>query len=608
MNNVIFLLIDSVFSECLSNNKTKISSTPFIDELRKNAVYAPNVYSYGPYTDAASKALYCGNRTLDDYGYFFGLNSSEYNHFRLFKEKGYEVYGLYYPYYLLGKNIEKHIDHSIYTTGFKYISVWGGKFDYYANAKKTRELTEVEYSLLFKCLDIVFDSWLLFYKNIESQNGAADIISGIYNQDLNGGGYEQLKKEYEKYKTTPKKYVDLVLELGMEHPLAKINEYDYGRKEDADFISQVYQNNKKFFAKISRVNIKRNLLHNPLSLKKSFNSVKRWLSTGDKSELRYFGNYGMLLFHTKLMKERSLKPKWQDLASLNKQIEVLLDNLDKRNVEEKRPFYASLHALEPHHNISFFSFDSFDNKLVAEELAYLEPLISGCGKNFAGNLLYQLSLRYVDFCVKNLYEALDKRGILEKTNIVLVSDHGTSYFFNPVRTHVVNTFHKENYNIPLLIWGKNIDSHSVGEYNGTYCSDDVLPTLCDIVGIEKPNVFTGKSILDYGGREYVITEYMGPGVPDMLNREIWISIRSKNYVIAYKQKISESFNEEKIEFLFDLCKDNKEKKQIKELNDKVKNEETLFLMKKAKERFEQIQKQTKEYVNKVISETNKMEK
>lgn len=93
MNNVITILVDSVFSECISSRKTKASSTPFIDTLLKDSIYTPNMYSFGPYTNAATKGLYCSVPTLEDYGYYFGINASEYNPYRLFKENGYETYG-----------------------------------------------------------------------------------------------------------------------------------------------------------------------------------------------------------------------------------------------------------------------------------------------------------------------------------------------------------------------------------------------------------------------------------------------------------------------------------------------------------------------------------
>lgn len=598
MNNVIVLLIDSVFSECLGTRRTEISSTPFIDSLKESAVYAPNVYSYGPYTDAASKALYCANKALDDYGYFFGLSSSEYNHFRLFYENGYETFGLYYPYYLLPSSVEKYIDHSIYTGGFKYTSVWGGKFEYYAKIKKTRPLTETEYKLLIKCTEVVFDSWLLFYDNIENvENGY--IVKPLLNPRLNGSGKIGLEEEIAKFKKDPIAYIDVVLELGMSHPLASVNEYDYGRDQDVEFIRSIYKENKKFFSKLSRVNTLRNLKNNPLSIKKSFKNVGKFLKTKDKTELRYFGNYGMLLGHTGLMKKRSLGAKWQDLCSLNKQLEALFNNLDMRKDGEKRPFYASLHALEPHHNISFFSYDSLDHNVIKEELKYIQPVIDGCGKKFSGNLLYQVALRYVDLCIKRMYAELEKRNLLENTTVMLVSDHGTSYTFSPVRTRVVNTFHKENYNIPMLIWSKNIEKEKCGTYESVYCSDDVYPTLCDVVGITTPDCFTGSSMIqNKTGRDYVITEYMGPGVPDMIQKDVWISIRNYKYVIAYKNSIAADLNTGKPFCIFDLSKDPLENNNI--AGKIADNDEILRLKKLVNNRYEEIRGETKTFLKGIV--------
>jgi len=604
MKNVIVLLIDSVYSDTLGNKRTEISSTPFIDSLKENAVFAPNVYSYGPYTDAASKALYCGNRTLDDYGYFFGLNSSEYNHFRLFSENGYETYGVYYPYYLLGSDIEKYIDHSLYTGGFKYTSVWGGKFEYYANEQKKRPLTEQECTLVSVGMRLVFDCWSLFYRNIEEQEGSGDIIHGIVNEKLKGTGKKGLDEEIRKFNADPKAYMDGVLKAGMDHELAKINEFDYGRDVDFDFYKEIYDKHNKFFKKLKRANVWRNLRNNPISIKRSFKNCWRFLKTRDKTELRYFGNYGMLLCHTGMMKKRSLTPKWQDLSSLNRQIEVLLNNLDKRDKSSDKPFYASIHALEPHHNISFFSFDSFDHGLIDEEIEYLSPMIKGCGKKFSGNLLYQVSLRYVDLCVKRLYTKLEERGLLDDTVIMLVSDHGTSYTFDPVRTRVVNTFHKENYNIPLLIWDKNISKEAAGSYTGTYCSDDVYPTLCDLLGIEAPKQFTGKSMMkNKSGREYVITEYMGPGVPDMLQREVWISIRNDKYVVAYKNPISKELDMDNPCCVYDLTADPDE---LKDLSTKIGDSDELCEMKKIlNARFVEIQNNTTLFLRKEENEESK---
>jgi len=598
-NNVITILVDSVYSGCIGTKKTTLSSTPFIDSMLEHAFYSPNFYSFGPYTDAATKGLYCANRTLSDYGYFFGINSSDTNHFRAFKELGYETYGFYYPYYLIGSSVEKYIDHSIYTTGFKYISVWNGKLEYYAKIKQKRKLSDLEYTLLIRCMELVFECWISFYSNINNQEMSDTIIKEISNESLNGSGKDGLLKQYNLFNTDRKKYINDVLDLGMQHPLAKVNEYDYGRKEDLNFVAQIYDEFHGFFKKLKKTNICRNVKNNPISLKKSLKTVYTSIKNREKGDLRYIANYGMLLLETNLMQERSIKPQWQDLASLDKQIKVMFDCLDRRN-DQENPFYISLHALEPHHNISFFSYDCFDMGQINEELKYLEPLIDECGSRFKGSLIYQLSLRYVDLCIKNLVERLEERKLADNTTIMLVSDHGTSYSFDPVRTHVVNTFHKENYNVPLMIWSKNIAAEKKMQYDGFYTSADVFPTLFDVVGLVPPKQFTGESMLrNIKGEGYIITEYMGPGVPDMLNREVWMSARNSNYVIAYRFRLNQRFDENEPVAVYNLQSDNEE---INNYAGHISIDgELLDLGLKVKKRFEEIKKETENYIRFIIT-------
>ena len=86
MNNVVTLLIDSVLWECVGNTRCKISPTPFMDSLKRESITASNLYSHGPYTDAATKSLYTGTNCLDDFGYYFRLNTAKSNHFKVFHQ------------------------------------------------------------------------------------------------------------------------------------------------------------------------------------------------------------------------------------------------------------------------------------------------------------------------------------------------------------------------------------------------------------------------------------------------------------------------------------------------------------------------------------------
>ena len=596
MDNVIFILIDSVYSDCLGVKRTEVSSTPFIDSLVNEGLFVPNIYSYGPYTDAATIGLYCGIPTLEKLGYFYGINLSEYNHFKLFHENGYETYGFYYPYYLVSDKTKKNVDHPIYTSGFKYSSVWGGKLEYYSEVKKKRNLNDIEYKLIEKCLDMVFECWRTFYSDIKENPESSLIVSTLRTNETEASGEKGLKEEWKKYLEDKRAYIDIVLDMGMNHPLAFVNEFDYGKKADIDFYKHTFDRNREFLKRSQYVNITKNLKNNHLNFNKAIHSTLALCGIENKKKARYIQNYGMLLAGNKMMEKRALNSRnWQEIASLNKQIETLMSVIE--NKKSNKPFYASLHVLEPHHNVSFFSFDSFDDDLVDEEFEYLAPLIKGCGKGFSGNLLYQLSLRYVDLCIKRLFNMLEKEGLLDSTTVALVSDHGTSYAFAPIRNTVVNTFHKENYNVPCLIWNNHLADSMKMTSKGIFCSEDILPTLGGVVNIEIPDYFKGRKMYEEEGRDYIITEYMGPGVPDMLTRDVWISIRTSKYVIAYRNCIEEALDCQHPHIIYDLINDPLEKKNYCKETSLLNNNEVKQLIAKLNERYKVIQNNTREIIN-----------
>lgn len=596
MKNVIFILADSIISDCMSNGRTLKSSTPFIDKLASQGFYANNVYSYGPYTDAATIGLYCANPTLENYGYYFGINTSKYNHFKIFKNAGYNTFGLFYPYYLISSKTKKDIDNPIYTAGFKYESVWGGKLKYYQDIKKTRELSDLEYKLIEKCMNMVFDCWLGFYSDIEDSHSAC-IINNLKDDSIKRTGLVGLNKEYNKYMSNPRDYIDDLLSLGLNHPIAKINEFDYGAEKYKKFLKEIYKKHNREMKTISRVNYRYALKNSPIKASKATKQMMKFLSSRSKEDLRYFINYGMLFFANNMMIKRSLADRsWQEVASLNKQIEVLIKAINDRT-DKNTPFYASLHALEPHHNISYFSFDSFNHELIDEEFRYFMPLLNGLGDDFSGNVIYQLSLRYVDLCIKRLVKELKRNDLLNDTIIVLVADHGSSYSFNPLRNTVVNTFHKENYNIPVMIWSNDM-KQSQKMYNSSFfMSDDILPTVLSIAGLDNSMLKGHDMTKDIQGRPYILTEYMGPGVPDMLTREIWMSIRNNNYVLGYKALINKCIDLDKPNVFYNLKKDKNEYFNSKTVN----NNEISELKKLINNRFLEIKQNTYDFIENIDS-------
>ena len=86
--------------------------------------------------------------------------------------------------------------------------------------------------------------------------------------------------------------------------------------------------------------IQSNIINSQMSLRKACRQIKKSLSSHDSGNLRYFVNYGMLLFENLLMKKRSVEDiEWQNVSSLDKQIDGLIKLIEDKNID--KPFYAS---------------------------------------------------------------------------------------------------------------------------------------------------------------------------------------------------------------------------------------------------------------------------
>ena len=583
MKNVITILVDSVFSECIGSGRTLESSTPFVEKLIKEGIYAPRVFSYAPYTDGATKGLYAGQPSLRDYGYYYGLNSSEYYHYRTFHDNGYETYGFYYPYYLIGNRVRNYIDNTVYTGGFEFAAILMGKYGYYAEKKKQSQLTDIEYTILLKYTDLMFDCWMNFYEKIESNPESAIIVQNIHNADSNGKS--KLKIEYELYLKNKISYIDSILDLYSSHPLNNINDYVYDNAIDIKWIeNNVYKAHAVFFKQLDRKQLILNIRNNQFDLKKMI------------SDKRYFQNMGICLFSGRYNQHVSKRPEWQLVSSMNKKLEVVYKILENRK-DNKKPFYISLHTEEPHNYVTFFSYDTKDKHVIDKEIEYLYPVIERCGKNFKGNLCYQLSLRYVDYYIKQLYEKLESLGLLKDTCIVIMADHGSSYTYTPVRNTVVNNFHRENYTTPLLVWNSDASVEQNRIYQGLYSAEDVQATVCKTNKLSIPRTYTGCSIPELvNGRDYVITEYMGPGCPDMITRSVWMSARNTKYMIAYRIPISGSFRSDNPDEVYDLTYDPEEVVNIADNINVNNNPELAKLSELIGKRFAEIQNETDRFL------------
>ena len=589
--NVISILVDSVSWDCTSTHRTKVSVTPFLDSLKKESLTASKLYSQGPYTDAATKSLYTGRNCLDDFAYFSKLNSSPTNHYKVFHQNGYETYGFYYPYYMVGSEIKKYIDHSYYTSKFAFGSEWGGIFYYYAEAIKSRKLTNNEYVLLQDHFSLLFDVWISFYQELLSNPPSSFLIKDeIGNFDINGA-LRVLESEKNKFTNSPNLYINDFLIQGKEHLLNTLDGIDVKALISQERLIRLFKDKEKLFKKISRNNFLCNVWCNRPHLRRIIHGIKRYRISKDRNELAFLKNYKRNLFSISSFKDASKKDLWQYLPSARREFDGGIDVLRQRNTN--KPFYLSFHILDPHLFINFFSYDLLTrDDVVSEEFEMLSSFINDLGTNFKGNLPYLLSIRYSDYCLQRFCDSLKEMGLWDNTILLVFADHGSSFSYYPLHNTPVNCFDDECYHIPMWMRIPGMEGREITSYHNAI---DIFPTLYEYLGFGCLEGVKGYSMLNSQNRSknYVMTEYMGPGCPDLLSRRIWFSIRDNRYLVAYKVGIYERFEDGDLCEVYDLEKD---PLAYYNINNKIKKESIMYLLSHINDRFNEVQSETKTYM------------
>jgi hypothetical protein len=484
---------------------------------------------------------------------------------------------------MIGSGIKKYIDHSIYTSKFAFVSEWGGIFYYYSDIKRKRNLNDNEYLLLKDHFRLLFDVWKSFYTElIENPSSSAIIIKNIGDFDVKNA-LDILIKEEKSFSDNTIKYIDNFLVQGKNHLLNSLDGIDIDATISRPRLSQLYDEKRKFFSDLSINNIKANWWRNRPQLSRVLYSIKEYFDTKDDNSVLFIKNYYHLLNTTKKMKEYSFLPNWQYLPSAHKVFDEAANCLKRRDSE--RPFYMSLHVLDPHSYINFFSYDLLDNKsVIDEEFEMLDSFVNELGTDFIGDLPYLLSLRYTDYCLERLCHSLKQNGLWDNTILLAFADHGSSFSYFPLHNKAVNCFDDECYHVPM--WLRIPNSKGV-EIKTFHNAIDMFPTVYDILGFNRIDGIKGVSMLDKSvkSKEYVMTEYMGPGCPDLLSRRIWFSIRDEHYLIGYKVGIWEKFDDGDLCEVYDLHKD---KRAYYNINRKINKEKISYLLTHIQNRFDEV--------------------
>ncbi len=209
--------------------------------------------------------------------------------------------------------------------------------------------------------------------------------------------------------------------------------------------------------------------------------------------------------------------------------------------------------------------------------------------------LFDMEVEYLDFWVKTLIDGLDDLGLLENTYVIVTADHGTQ-FLEHGRIHNELELYQELVHVPLFIMGPGIPCEVIER---PVSHIDVSPTILDLLNIDKPPSFLGKSLLnnDMGDRREIgvfCEEGQSERGEAFQTEPGIIKLNKGSMKIAYiTENRSYIFRNNGKDELYDLIKDPKERNNIID----EKQEEAEMMLKKINEHLRELTSKKDESIN-----------
>ncbi|MGA1796888.1 MAG: tetratricopeptide repeat protein [bacterium] len=155
--------------------------------------------------------------------------------------------------------------------------------------------------------------------------------------------------------------------------------------------------------------------------------------------------------------------------------EVTRAGLDWLSALREGPFFLWLHYFDPH-------------------AVYLPP--SPFREQYKGHL-YDGEIAYTDHCIGDLFLGMERLGLMDKTAVILTSDHGEGLGEHGEPTHAIFVY-DTTMHVPLIIHDP-LGTIPAGRIDEMVSTLDILPTVLDLFGIPLKGASTktlpGKSLL-----------------------------------------------------------------------------------------------------------------
>jgi hypothetical protein len=153
--------------------------------------------------------------------------------------------------------------------------------------------------------------------------------------------------------------------------------------------------------------------------------------------------------------------------------------------DQRVPFFASMLTLATHH-------------------PYVTPSrIEPVHEPAQAKKAYDDAVRYTDEWIRELFEKLQKQGLLDNTLVVITGDHGEAFSEHGILAHN-GTGYEEGMRVPLILSGPMLGKPKI--LPGLRQHIDLMPTVLEAVAVKYSGKLPGRSLLsDSRGHDDLVT-------------------------------------------------------------------------------------------------------
>ena len=179
-------------------------------------------------------------------------------------------------------------------------------------------------------------------------------------------------------------------------------------------------------------------------------------------------------------------------------------NFFQNRVNEKQPFYLEIGFTEVH--------DPYKHGIDSTKGVFIPGYMESSKEVRLQLAMFQGDIKFLDSCIGEIVDAIEKSLVSDNTIIVFTSDHGIGF------PGAKWSIRKAGISVPLVIYQPNSVFSGGKMFNQPMSNVDVLPTLLEYTGITIPESIEGVSYLKLiAGKEIVPprTSVFAQYTPDM---------------------------------------------------------------------------------------------